>query len=173
VTSTAAQKSRIFNIAFPPYKHATLSWLPRQLRAFEPATGLTTCVPQKYPLRPVSCHLARCLPRASCTPTITRSSPRLVSPGSAESRQGWVRLNKGTETAIEQDDREIVRFRFRFSSKTCLDLELYFLLAKVVFAVFIAFTGSAPLGPRFVELTCRWAASVSIYMRFPRLAMPN
>jgi hypothetical protein len=84
-----------------------------------------------------------------------------------------VRLNKRTETAIDQDDREIVRFRFRFSSKKCLDIEPYFLLEKVGFAVFVAFTSSAPLGQRVVELTCPWAASVGIRMRFPHLTMPN
>jgi hypothetical protein len=84
-----------------------------------------------------------------------------------------VRLNKGTETAIDRDDREIVRFRFRFSSKKCLDKEPYFLLEKLVFAVFIEFTGSAPLGQRCVELTCPWAASVGICMRFLHLTRPN
>jgi hypothetical protein len=83
-----------------------------------------------------------------------------------------VRLNKSIKTAIDRDDREIVRFRFRFSSKKCLDIEPYFLLEKVAFAVFIALTGSAPRGQRFVELTCPWAASVGICMSFPHLIRP-
>jgi hypothetical protein len=84
-----------------------------------------------------------------------------------------VQLNKRTETAIDQDDREIVRFRFRFSLKKCLDRDPYFLLEKVVFSIFIEFTGSELLGQRFVELTCPWAASVGIRMRFPHLTMRN
>jgi hypothetical protein len=37
-----------------------------------------------------------------------------------------VKLNKRTQTAIDRDDREIVRFHFRFSSKKCLDRDPYF-----------------------------------------------
>jgi hypothetical protein len=94
-------------------------------------------------------------------------------PKSLGRRPTWVQLNKRTETAIDGDDREIVRFRCRFSTKKYLDLEPYFLLEKVILAVFIEFTGSEPLGQRFVDLTCRWAASVDLCMRFPYLTMPN
>jgi hypothetical protein len=55
-----------------------------------------------------------------------------------------VRLNKGTETAIDRDDREIVRFRFRFSSQKCLDKEPYFLLEKLVFAISLNLQAQRP-----------------------------
>jgi hypothetical protein len=41
-------------------------------------------------------------------------------------------LNKRTETAIDQDNREVIRFRFAFSTKQCLDLEPYFSLEKII-----------------------------------------
>src|SRR6185436_14050573 len=37
-----------------------------------------------------------------------------------------VRLNKRTKTAIDRDDREIVRFLCRFSAKPCVDIETIF-----------------------------------------------
>jgi hypothetical protein len=40
---------------------------------------------------------------------------------------GRVQLNKRTETAIDGDDREIVRFFLGFSSKKGLDIETIFL----------------------------------------------
>jgi hypothetical protein len=42
-------------------------------------------------------------------------------------RKFWVHLNKCTETAIDRDEREIVRFLCGFSSKHGLDRETIFL----------------------------------------------
>src|SRR5882724_7946969 len=105
-----------------------------------------------------------------CHPSVIRSRPLMRHHGgntlkSQDHHEGL--------RALPRNPMECVRFRFRFSSKKCLDIEPYFLLEKVIFAVFIEFTGSEPLGQRFVELTCSWAASVGIRMRFPHLTMPN
>jgi hypothetical protein len=46
--------------------------------------------------------------------------------GLAHAEQG-VRLNKRTRTAIDRDDREIIRFLLGFSSKKGMDIETIFL----------------------------------------------
>jgi hypothetical protein len=45
--------------------------------------------------------------------------------------QGWVRLNKRTETAIDRDDSEIGRFLCLSSSKKGLDIKTIFRAEKV------------------------------------------
>jgi hypothetical protein len=45
----------------------------------------------------------------------------------------WVRLNKRTETAIDWDDSEIVRFLCGFSSQNGLDRETIFLAQSTGF----------------------------------------
>jgi hypothetical protein len=47
-----------------------------------------------------------------------------------------VRLSKRTETAIDWDDRKLVRFLCKFSAKKCVDIETMFLAGKVGFCCF-------------------------------------
>jgi hypothetical protein len=48
----------------------------------------------------------------------------------------WVRLNKRTKTAIDRDDRKIVRFLCGFSSKKGIDIETIFLAEYTGFGGF-------------------------------------